>query len=248
MTNDDGINANGLNALCSTVSQYADIVVVAPSSQRSACSHAVTLHDPIRMNKLGDMRFSLTGTPVDCVIIGMNKILQHKPDFIFSGINHGSNIGDDVHYSATVSAAYEGALKGIPSIAFSHMSSDVSHTFESEKKWIDTIAKWFLNATLPANIMINVNIPDVPASEIKGISVASLGKREYKDMLDERKDPQDNSYFWLGGEIFDKDVTPQSDCFAISQKKITITPLKTDITNYEQMEMVSSSLEKGILE
>ncbi len=233
LTNDDGINAAGLQVLKEELNKAAEVWVVAPDRERSATSHALTLRQPLKSKRVGDREISVEGTPTDCVILGVRGILGEKPDMVISGLNHGANLGDDVFYSGTVAAAMEGTLLGIPSIAFSIVAKQ---DFEFDNvhictKVIQLIGKY----GLPEDTLLNINIPNIPSREIQGVKVTVLGKRIYRDTTSERKDNNGDSTYSIGGELsWERKVG--TDFSAIEANMVSITPLHLDLTNYKVFE------------
>jgi len=239
--NDDGIFADGILQLASSLSCLGEVVVVAPDSERSATGHAITLHHPIRVKKvalhgLKAEAFSVSGTPADCVKIGVDVLTGGKVDLIFSGINRGANLGTDVFYSGTVSAAIEGCILGYQSAAISNYNSD-SIDFSLAGEVAFDIAKKMLEHSLPPGTLLNINVPDAKKEEISGIRVTRLGVRKYDVNYVEREDPRGVPYYWLAGEAVDDDEQ-DTDIAAVSQKYISVTPIHYDLTKYAIMEHV----------
>ncbi|QQR80480.1 MAG: 5'/3'-nucleotidase SurE [Deltaproteobacteria bacterium] len=237
VSNDDGFRSEGIQALTKAMQGLGQVIVVAPDSEQSAASHALTLHRPLRVYKHSDSIYSVDGTPTDCVTLAIHEILKKKPDFVVSGINRGANLGDDVHYSGTVSAAVEGALSKIPSVAFSLVSwGQEKPIFNSAAHYAKKIMKKVIQEGLPRGVTLNVNIPNLPLKQIKGISFAKLGKRNYEEVIFEKIDPRGRKYFWIGGDDRTFDDIPTSDGNMIQKKMVSITPLQTDMTHYLQLE------------
>ncbi|HCU25471.1 MAG TPA: 5'/3'-nucleotidase SurE [Deltaproteobacteria bacterium] len=239
VSNDDGIYAEGIQVLAETLKKIARIVVVAPDREKSAASHSLTLHRPLRISNIKKNYYAVSGTPTDCISLGVNEILQRKrPDLIVSGINHGGNLGDDVHYSGTVSAAIEGAMMGIPAIAVSLVARDDRLHFKPAANFAAKLAKMVQHHGLPPGIVLNVNVPNLTERQMKGYVVAKLGKRNYSDIIVEKLDPRKKKYYWIGGDEVGYSNIPGSDCNAILEKKISITPLKVDMTDYPFLEKI----------
>ncbi|MFO1463683.1 MAG: 5'/3'-nucleotidase SurE [bacterium] len=239
VSNDDGIYAEGIQVLADTLKKIARVVVVAPDREKSAASHSLTLHRPLRILEVKKNYYGITGTPADCVNLGVNEILDRKkPDLIVSGINHGGNLGDDVHYSGTVSAALEGAMMGIPSIAVSLVLRDGRPHFGPAANFAAKLAKRVHKEGLPKGIVLNVNVPNVPQHSLKGYVFCKLGKRNYSDIIVEKLDPRKKKYYWIGGDEIGYENIPGSDCNAILEGKISITPIKVDMTDYPFLETV----------
>lgn len=237
VTNDDGIDARGICALERRLRSIGRVVVVAPDQQRSAASHSITLHRPLRIHSLGKDRYAIDGTPTDCVMLGVHKILRRKPDLIVSGINDSGNLGDDVHYSGTVSAAIEGGILGIASIAVSLFPSGGRHV-DMAARFAVRLARCVLREGLPPGIILNVNIPDRPAGGIRGYAVVRQGKRDYGNIIAERVDPRQKKYYWIAGDEGSFKDIEGSDCNAVREGRIAITPLKVNMTDRDAMDVL----------
>lgn len=237
VTNDDGVFAPGIKALVEVMKELGDVIVVAPDKPQSGMGHAITINSTLRINKTNVYNvleeYSCTGTPVDCVKIAVNKILTRKPDLCVSGINHGSNMSINVIYSGTMSAAVEGAIENIPSIGFSLCNNSIEADFSPAKKIARTIAENVLSNGIAQGVCLNVNIPDKPLSEIKGIKTCRQAKATWIEELDERKDPSGNTYFWLTGvfENFEADKE-DTDVWAIENDFVSVVPVHFDMTAY----------------
>lgn len=241
VSNDDGIYAEGIQVLAETLKKIARVIVVAPDREKSAASHSLTLHRPLRILETKKNFYAVTGTPADCVNLGVNEILDRKkPDLIVSGVNHGGNLGDDVHYSGTVSAALEGAMMGIASIAVSLVLRDGRPYFKPAANFAAKLAKRVLKEGLPKGIVLNVNVPNLPQHSLKGYAYCKLGKRNYSDIIVEKLDPRKKKYYWIGGDEIGYENIPGSDCNAILERKISITPIKVDMTDYPFLEKIRS--------
>jgi 5'-nucleotidase len=231
VTNDDGVRALGLRLLAEALAPLGQVEVYAPESQQSAVGHSVSLHKPLRVNKLEPGWHMVDGTPTDCVMLAARSLLGRKPDLVVSGINPGANLGDDVTYSGTVAGAYEGMLLGIPSIAV----SDVSYKpkFQSTAAEVGhTVAQYVLKNGLPPDTTLNVNVPDVPHEELKGVSVTRMGRRNYKDEIVRRKDPRGGVYYWIGGDEPTHIMESGTDFEAIESGMVSVTPLHRDVTHH----------------
>ena len=239
LSNDDGYQAEGILVLRKAIKKLGRVVVVAPDQQRSAASHSITLHRPLRIDNPEKDLYFVSGTPTDCVMLATHEIMDSTPDLILSGINHGPNLGDDVHYSGTVSVAYEGGIMVIPSIAFSLAAGEGRH-FESAAHFAVRITRKVLKEGLPKGIILNVNVPDLPLSKIKGCEFTKQGKRDYGDIIVEKVDPKGRKYYWIGGNESGFEDIPDSDCNAIRADKVSITPLKVDITDTNTLKSISS--------
>jgi 5'-nucleotidase len=242
LVNDDGIAAPGLAALRSAVQDRGEVTVVAPQQQHSGMSHAITIHRPLRLRQT-EQGHILNGTPADCVIMALNG-LRLKPDFLLSGINHGANLGSDVLYSGTVAAALEGVLNGIPSIAFSLAGPEeyLSDAAEIVRELLFQDPGFLLHPDLlPQAGVLNINIPGLPKAEIKGVRFTRLGVRRYESMVQMRRDPRGDSYYWLGGTpgtLKSKEL--DIDIVAVDQGYVSVTPLQFDLTNYQELERLRS--------
>jgi len=232
LTNDDGYFAEGLVNLRRRLSSEWDVIVVAPDREQSAASHSLTLHHPIRVNKIDDTLFSVQGTPTDCVLLAIYEILDRKPDLLISGINHGPNLGDDVTYSGTVAAAMEGTLLGIPSIAISVAARD-NLRFDYAVEFAARLTLEILSSGLPKDTFLNVNIPHLPPEQIKGVRITRLGRSVYHDIVVRKTDPRGRPYYWIGGDD-PTWVGPEGcDSVAIENGMISICPLRLDLTDHE---------------
>ncbi len=239
LTNDDGYEAEGLIRLSREIRKIADVLIVAPQFNQSGSGHSLTLQRPLRLNKHGENYYSVDGTPTDAVMVALTGILKDRvrPDIILSGINHGSNMGDDVTYSGTVSAAFEGAILGIPSIAIS--STDTENTdYTAMARFSRKLAKRVLERGLPDFTCLNVNLPNPPKAGYKGVRITRLGKRVYHDVLVENIDPRGKKYYWIAGEPEWRDYDG-SDYSATRAGYVSITPLKMDMTDYDFREQLS---------
>jgi len=238
VSNDDGIYSDGIRVLAEQLKKIARVVVAAPDREKSAASHSLTLHRPLRIQNIKKNYYAISGTPTDCITLGVYEILKKKPDLIVSGINHGGNLGDDVHYSGTVSAAMEGAIMGIPAIAMSLVTRDDNPRYLPAAQFAVRLARQVAKNGLPHGMVLNVNVPNCPAKKIKGYAYCKLGKRNYGDIIVEKLDPRNKKYYWIGGDESGYDDIPGSDCNAILEKKISITPLQVDMTSYAFLEKI----------
>lgn len=235
VTNDDGIDSEGIQLLAEGLRQLNlyDITVVAPNRERSATSHSLTLHRPLRVVERSPQVFTIDGTPTDCVMLGCSQILKQKPDLIVSGINRGGNLGDDVHYSGTVSAAIEGGIMGIPAIAFSQLGQDI-FDFKQAVRFAQKLVPIAIREKLPVGIVLNVNVPE--NCQTLDYEIVQTGKRDYGDMHEERIDPRGRPYYWIGGNIYGFQDIPDSDCNTIQTGKISITPLFVNMTSHQYIQ------------
>jgi 5'-nucleotidase len=235
ITNDDGIRASGLKTLEESLSGLGEIILVAPENEQSATSHAITLDRPLRIKKYSDTRYSVSGTPTDCVLLAVHGILDRKPDLVVSGINHGPNMGEDVTYSGTVAAAIESNILGIDSIAIS-ITSWEPDSFEAAGKISHYLASRMLEREgKRESCLWNVNIPPLPEKELKGMRVTRLGSRIYNDSIVKKTDPRGKDYFWIGGGEPGWNSDDKSDFAAVSNACVSITPLKVDMTDYKSV-------------
>jgi 5'-nucleotidase len=237
LSNDDGVHSRGLWALKEHFSGRYQVYVVAPDRERSASGHSISLHDPIRLKVIEKERvFSVDGTPVDAVHVALLGILKSPIDFVVTGINYGLNLGSDVFYSGTVSAAFQAATHGIPGMAVSiEIGGDRVH-FETAAYFAEKILRMIDEHPLDSSIVLNVNVPNLPAGEIEGVRVTKLGKRNYRDNLIEREDPKKNKYFWIEGVVTHDVLEEGTDVQAIYERMISITPLRLDITALDYVE------------
>jgi 5'-nucleotidase len=235
LTNDDGFQAEGLLRLRKEIAKVCDVMVVAPVADQSAAGHSLTLQRPLRLNEISEGYYSVDGTPTDAVMVAVHGILNNKlPDILVSGINRGPNMGDDVTYSGTVSAAFEGAILGIPSIAVSSVPFD-DIDYAAMARFTRKLAKKVLENNLPESTLLNVNIPNPTNGKYPGVRITRLGKRVYRDIIVEKIDPRGRKYYWIAGEP-DWHHFEHSDFSATNEGLISITPLKMDMTDYELMQ------------
>jgi 5'-nucleotidase len=229
LTNDDGVHAPGLAALEKALAELGEVYVIAPEREQSACGHALTLHRPLRPLRLGERRFSVNGTPSDCVNLSVLGFLPETPVLVVSGINHGANLGDDVTYSGTVSAAMEGTILGVPSIAVSLVDGG---DFEIAGRVARLVAMRVLVGGLPGNTLLNVNVPAKPP---RGLRMTRLGHRVYKEKIVEQADPRGRSHYWLGGGEARWGDLEGTDMGAVHDGYVSLTPLHLDLTNHRAL-------------
>jgi 5'-nucleotidase len=231
ISNDDGIHAPGLKTLVRTFKKWADVCVVAPETEQSASSHSLTLHRPLRIRQLEKNSYAISGTPTDCIMLAVHQILESKPDLIISGINRGANLGDDVHYSGTVSGAMEGAILDITSVAVSlAIFDDKRPHYTAAADFALGFAKKIIKKNLPPGLLFNINVPNLSEDAIEGCEITALGKRHYGGVIVEKTDPRGRAYYWIGGDQKSFYQKKGTDCMAIQNKKISITPLKKNLT------------------
>ena len=246
VVNDDGINAQGIRKLISIMNGFGEVVVVAPDSPQSGKGHAITIESTIRCDrtKINDgpqIEYSCSGTPVDCVKLAMNKLLERKPNLCVSGINHGSNSSINVIYSGTMSAAVEGSLEGIPSIGFSLLDYSHKADFSESESFIKKITKSVLVNGLPNGVCLNVNIPkSEKGKKIKGIKVCRQANANWEEEFDERKDPKGRTYYWLTGKFINYDKGKDTDEWALENHYISVVPVQFDVTAHNSISKINN--------
>lgn len=234
LSNDDGIDSEGLLALREAIAPGNEVWVVAPEAERTCIGHAITLHKPLRIKDLGDRIFSTNGTPADSVLLALRVVLRRKPDLVISGINKGPNMGQDVSYSGTVAAAKEGAFVGIASLAVS-LNGRTDFLFRDACRSVLDIVSKIGAAGLPTHTLLNVNIPNIPYEAIKGLMVTGLGKRIYNGNIIARTDPRGGTYYWIAGDGESFESIEGTDLQAVDQGYLSVTPLHWDLTAYTSM-------------
>ncbi len=241
LSNDDGVYAAGINVLRRFLSQLGEVFVVAPDREKSAASHSLTLHRPLKVKEVEEKVWAVDGTPTDAVILGINKLLPEKPDIVVSGINDGPNLGDDITYSGTVAAAMEGTILGVPSIAVSLAVAGYKN-FEVAAQIAVKVVQWVAERKLPQGVLLNVNVPDVENIErIRGVKWTRQGRRIYTDYIYELKDPRGNVYYWIGGIPVDDERLgndSNTDIEAVKKGYVSITPIKLELTDFDFLEKV----------
>ncbi|MBX3578060.1 MAG: 5'/3'-nucleotidase SurE [Rhizobiaceae bacterium] len=247
LTNDDGIHAEGLAALERVARQLSDDVwIVAPESDQSGYAHSLSISEPLRLRKISDRHFAVRGTPTDCVIMGVRKVLPGMPDLVLSGINSGMNVADDVTYSGTVAGAMEGAMLGIRSIALSqgynYRNEERTVPYEIAEELAPPLLERLIRMELPAGVFLNVNFPNVPAKEIDGVSVTSQGKLVHSLWIDQRADGRGFPYYWLRFGREQEDVKQGTDLHAVRNNRISVTPLQLDLTAHEVRDSLAKAL------
>ena len=241
VTNDDGISAPGIRTLISVMNEIGDVVVVAPDSPQSAMGHAITINSTLHCNSIEvdngpQQEYSCSGTPADCVKLGINEILERKPDICVSGINHGSNSSINVIYSGTMSAALEASIQGVPAIGFSLLDYNWNADFESLRNFIKKITLTAINKGIPNGNALNINFPKLKENEIKGIKICRQAKAHWNEKFDKRINPQGKEYYWLTGEFINEDHKNDSDEWALKNGYISIVPVKFDMTDHKNIE------------
>ncbi len=230
VSNDDGVSSEGIRALESALQSIGEVYTVAPDRQQNSMSHALTLHRPLRVDEIGPKRFAVDGTPTDCVKLALTGLLPFRPDMVVSGINKGPNLGDDIFYSGTVSAAIEGTLLGIPSFAISLVTFQ-NFDFSTAAEFATRLASKIMEAKMPGGTLLNVNVPAISRDEIKGWRITRQGKRHYSEKIIERVDPRGRKYYWIGGDDLGFTHEDGTDCVAVHEGFISVTPLQADLTN-----------------
>lgn len=243
ISNDDGIQAGGILALAEVARSFGEVIVVAPDSPQSAMGHAITITKPLRLYKEkladGSFGYACNGTPADCVKLATGVILKHNPDLVLSGINHGTNASASTIYSGTLSAAREGAIQGIPAIGFSLCNFSEEADMNAAKEIARTVIATALRQKFPAGQLLNVNIPNLPLGEIKGIKTTRQAAGRWVEEFDERIDPQGRKYYWLTGKFLLQDTREDSDEAVLRQGYVSVTPLTHDLTHLEMFEVVN---------
>ncbi|MEQ1877158.1 MAG: 5'/3'-nucleotidase SurE [Bdellovibrionia bacterium] len=246
ISNDDGYQSPGIQKLTAGLRESGyDVVVVCPYTERSTTGHSLTLHKPLRVHQIEKDVHAVTGSPADSVYWATRFLLKgKKPDLLISGINRGANLGHDIFYSGTVAAAREGALFGIPAIAISLAiplrESEATTQWDSAVRFSKKLVPWFVDLKFPSNHVLNVNVPNLPYSEVKGVKISRQGRRVYADVVTEGMDPRNKKYYWVGGSYTGFDQIPDSDCVHVDQGFISLVPLKTDTTDYELREQIGN--------
>ena len=242
VSNDDGYMAEGIRALTAALEDLGDITVVAPDSNRSGASNSLTLENPLRLDKVKEGVYRVDGTPTDCVHLAITGLLDDEPDMVVSGINAGANLGDDVLYSGTVAAAMEGRFLGLPAIAISLNGHTATH-FETAAWVAKKLVKHLQTSALPADTILNVNVPDFPIEEIIGFETTRLGHRHKAEPVIKELDPRGRDMYWVGPAGEEKDAGPGTDFDAIRRGAVSVTPLQVDLTAYEAMDGVANWLQ-----
>lgn len=248
VSNDDGIQAPGLRALAAALAHCGEVTIIAPEREQSAAGHAVTLHKPLRMREvtldgLDVKAYATNGTPADCVALGTVD-RENMPDLVFSGINAGANLAEEILYSGTASAAMEGAMYEVPSFAISVVAPITEARFDVAAQLGRRLAEAFTPAVRTRACFLNVNVPNLGPEEIKGIEVTRLGHRRYVNRISRRLDPRGQPYFWFTGEPIEKDASPGTDIAAVAAGRISITPLHFDLTSHGDIALLSEALAK----
>ena len=238
VSNDDGILAPGISVLAEACRAVGKVTVIAPDREQSGTSHSLTLHRPLRPMRRHDGAYQVDGTPTDCVLLAVGALLPERPDFVFSGVNHGPNMGEDVLYSGTVSAAMEAVTLGIPGIAIS-LASRETELFAAYQPLLARLVRRIVSVPeFPPNLLLNINLPDLDVSQVRGIRVTKLGSRYFSESLTRMKDPWGREVFWIGGGEITWTGDAESDHQAVHDGYISVTPLGMDLTSYGLVETV----------
>ncbi len=244
ITNDDSVKAPGIRALISYIRPFGRVIVVAPDRPQSGTAHAVTIAHPLRLElivKETDYEeYSCNGTPADCVKLAFKIVMRRRPDFLFSGINHGNNASINIVYSGTMAAVLEGALAGVPSVGFSLNNYSLNANFKPSEKYIKTIAADVIKNGLPLGVCLNVNIPDIPAEEIKGIKVCRQAEGTWEEDFDEREDPHGQPYYWMKGVYVMTGNGEDTDQWAMEHGYIAVVPVQFDLTANHALETLKN--------
>ncbi|QLG45803.1 5'/3'-nucleotidase SurE [Costertonia aggregata] len=247
VTNDDGITAPGLRSLIKFMKEIGDVVVVAPDSPQSGMGHAITINDTLYSKKMivdveagAPEEYSCSGTPADCVKLGLQEILDRKPDICISGINHGSNASINVIYSGTMSAAIEAGIEGVPAIGFSLCDYAWEADFSASKEFVQTIVKEALKNGIPKGVVLNVNIPKLEVKKIKGIKICRQARANWKEKFDKRTSPMGKDYYWLTGEFELLDKGEDTDEWALANGYVSVVPTQFDLTAHHVIQELNS--------
>ena len=241
VTNDDGVRARGISALGDELATVGDVLVVAPSRERSAASHSLTMDVPLRADRIAENVISVEGTPTDCVLLAIKNLLSEPPDLVVSGVNRGPNVGDDVTYSGTVAAAMEARILGVPSMAVSlDRSPSGSWDYGFAARVARELALLILRDGLPQGTLLNVNVPNIPEEDVRGIEVVRQGKQVYEDSIVEKADPRGRSYYWIGGYATTWQNQEDTDIAALERGCVALTPIHLDLTDYGAVDRIGS--------
>lgn len=244
LSNDDGFRAPGIICLADALRTVAEVTVVAPDRNRSGASNSLTLENPIRATQIEAGVISVDGTPTDCVHLAITGLLDHEPDIVISGVNAGSNMGDDVIYSGTVAAAMEGRFLGLPAMAVSLAGEQLNH-YETAAHIVLQLLDKLANQPLPADTILNVNVPDVSREQLQGIHATRLGRRHKSEPVVKQTDPRGKPIYWVGPVGPEEDAGPGTDFFAIRNKSVSVTPIQVDLTRYNAIDTVAHWLQNN---
>lgn len=250
LTNDDGVRAEGILRLARVAAKRGRVVVCSPDRERSACSHAMTLRDPLRVRTYQEIEgveaYEVDGFPVDCVNVALTEFFPNGCDLLISGINNGPNLGWDVTYSGTVGGALEGAVNGLPSIAVSiaQYVHDSPLHYETAERWLDENLERLLQLPMPKHSLLNVNVPNIDYPEIRGEKITRMGQRIYEDRVERRDDPWGKPYYWQGGAIVMDTGIQDTDVHAVNEGYVSITPIRLDWTAHDLLKPLSDALHR----
>ena len=239
VSNDDGITARGIQVLSQWMQQLGTVTIVAPDQNRSGASNSLTLDAPVRIREIGERLYQVNGTPTDCVHIALTGLLEKDPDMVVSGINAGANLGDDVIYSGTVAAAMEGRFLGLPAIAVSLVFAEKPIHYDTAGRAVALIVERLRRDPLPADTILNINVPDVPWEQVRGFEVTRLGHRHRAEPTVRMMDPRGNPMYWIGPAGAEQDAGPGTDFNAVRRGFVSITPIHVDLTRYQALEQVA---------
>jgi len=239
LSNDDGYQAPGLRLLAEALGNVAEVTVVAPDRNRSGASNSLTLETPLRVEQVESNVYYVNGTPTDCVHVAITGFLRDEPDMVISGVNHGANLGDDVLYSGTVAAAMEGRFLGLPAVAVS-LVSDHGHHFETAVSLIQRMVLRMMDDPLPSDTILNINVPDLPEAELKGIQTTRLGFRHKSEPAIAATDPKNRPVYWVGPAGEGQDAGPGTDFHAVAGGSVSVTPIKVDLTDHAALKSVDA--------
>jgi 5'-nucleotidase len=239
ISNDDGLSAPGIQVLSERIRLLGDVTIVAPDQNCSGASNSLTLDSPIRIREVAEQTFRVSGTPTDCVHIALTGLLAEDPDMVLSGINAGANLGDDVIYSGTVAAAMEGRFLGLPALALSLVFEDKPMHYQTAAEAAARLVNQLRRDPLPADTILNVNVPDLPWPEIKGFETTRLGHRHRAEPTIREIDPRGRPMYWIGPAGAEQDAGPGTDFFAVRRGYISVTPIHVDLTRYQALDQVS---------
>jgi len=248
ISNDDGITARGIQVLSDRMNSLGKVTIVAPDQNRSGASNSLTLESPVRIREIAERAFSVSGTPTDCVHIALTGLLEKDPDMVVSGINAGANLGDDVIYSGTVAAAMEGRFLGLPALAVSLVFKERPVHYATAAEAVALLIDRLRKDPLPADTILNINVPDLPWEEIRGFEVTRLGQRHRAEPVIKATDPRGRPIYWIGPAGPGQDAGPGTDFDAIRRGFISITPIHVDLTRYQALEQVSGWVSEILLE
>lgn len=245
VSNDDGFDAPGIRALAEAAADLGEVWVVAPTTEQSAQSHSLTLRAPLRAHWRGERRWAVDGTPADCIYLALHGLMDGPPDLVLSGVNRGSNLGSDVHYSGTVAAAREACLAGLPAVAVSlHLTEPGgAHHYETATRVAKSVARSVIADGLPADTLLNVNVPNVPPDDLEGVRVARLGRRMYDHKVTERADPWGLPYYWIGGAHRAFEEADDADGLLVERGFASVTPLHSDPTLHTFLDALRDRLD-----